>query len=314
MRRFVLMVALSCSLACGPEPAAELPAAGEPCDEGQCAAGLDCVRLLCADDTGPRVDLSLPSHMSVFGYELTVVSVYMTVTSDNDDDQVEIVVDPGGDPQTQLFPIEELYKTVDMFLQTPLGPGPHRVRVRVVDAGGQPYTNPSATAEHLLFVRDPDIPNTPQVALVWPPSGYQHRIGNPLEVEVAVLPGSFTFADGDTCEPLPDCEPAFAPECEATCGPVTRYGHAKLYSLSDYPGCLLNTPIDCNGEYIGALRAIGSGELIDGHQMRGMISAELLGDEPGSIPLTVALSYSAHDPYPNDANVIHETIELQLVE
>jgi hypothetical protein len=62
------------------------------------------------------------------------------------------------------------------------------------------------------------------------------------------------------------------------------------------------------------LRAIGSGELIDGHQMRGMISAELLGDEPGTIPLTVALSYSSHDPYPSEANVIHEAIELQLVE
>jgi hypothetical protein len=314
MRRPVLAVMISCSFACSPDASPQLPAAGEPCDaEGQCAEGLDCVRLVCADDTGPGVDVLLPAHMSVFSGELEILGLYLSVDSDNADDQVEIVVDLGGSPQVEVFAVADLWMTVNMFLATPLAPGPHHVRARVLDADGQPYANPSATMEVVLFVRDPDIPNTPQVAVVWPPSGYEHRIGNPLEVEVAVLPGSFTFADGESCEPVPDCEPELAPECEDWCGPVTRYGHAKLYIRPDYPGCLLDEPISCFGDYIGSLRAPGAA-LIDGHQARDTIPAELLGDEPGSVPLTVALNFSSHAAYPSAANIIFETIELQLVE
>lgn len=317
MPRFVIALALLCSSACSSDAGPQLPAAGEACDEeSQCAAGLDCMHLVCADDRGPNMSLSLPEHLTVLDGEVTMLTVSAIVDSGIEGDQVEFVVDPAAaDPHREVVALEDAQSGLQLLLAAPLAVGPHHVRARVLDGDGQPYANPSATVEIVLFVRDPEISDTPQVAFVWPPSGYEHRIGNPLEVQIAVLPGSFSLvADGPACQPLADCEPELAAECEDQCGPVERMGHPKIYTLPDYPGCLLDEPVNCNGLYIDALRPVNGVEVIDEHQVRTAIRREYLADEPGSVLLSVALSYNDHDPYPSEANVIHESITLKLIE
>jgi hypothetical protein len=318
MRRLLLAITVLSAFGCTSDEGPQLPAAGEACDlEGQCAANLDCIHLVCADDRGPNIMLNLPEHMTIVDNVDTSLTAIAFVESANDGDQIEFIVDPGAaNPHRELYPIDADSGGGLLTLPAPLAVGPHHLRARVVDGDGQPHANPSASTEHVLFVLDPDIPDTPQIAVVWPPSGYEHRIGSPLEIEIIVRPNSFTFvAEGDDCGPIPGCEPEFAPECEDQCGPVSRFGHVKLFTLPDYPGCLLDEPISCNGSYIDALRPDGDDvEVTNGYQLRASVPGERLGSEPGSVPLSVALSYDYHDPYPSAANVIYETITLKLVE
>lgn len=311
----LVLLALGCA---SPEEQAQMPAAGEACDvDGRCAEGLSCIRLVCADDRGPSFSVGYPEHLEAFEGEVTGLDFYFGVPVVIGD-QIELLIDPGTvDEHRELLALEDdddyQYVYASLSLPAPLAVGPHRLRMRVIDGDGQPYPNPSATHDVIVFVRDPDIPSTPQVAIVWPPFGHQHRLGNPLEVEVAVLPGSFTFVDdSDNCPPLPDCEPVFAPECENQCGPISRMGHAKLFSRPDYPDCLLDFPVGCNGDYIASMRP-GSVDVIDGHQIRVVLPPERF-TELGTVPLQAALSYSYHDPYPTADAVVHHSITLTLVE
>jgi hypothetical protein len=316
MRRLALALCLLSAFGCAEAAPVLLPGAGEACDDnGECAAGLDCRHLVCVDNEGPSLSWVLPFHLEAYEGEIDSLAVNVHVSSSSAGDQVELIVDPGADdPHREVFVAADLYTTINFLLPTPLAVGPHHLRARLLDDDGQPYANPSASAEIVVFVRDLAIPDTPQIAIVWPPSGYEHRLGNPLEVEIAVLPGSFAFVtQGDSCEPLPNCEPELAPECESECGPVSRYGHARLYSQLDFPECLLGEGLDCNTNYIANLRPGGDVDVIDAHQVRGVLDDQIF-EAPGAVPLAVALSYDNYGPYPSAANVIHETVELQLVE
>lgn len=314
MRRFVSVIGTISLFACAAE-GPQLPAAGEACDEqGQCAAGLDCMHLVCVDDRGPQIVVQLPEQLTVVPNDATSLATAVSVTDVVDGDQLELIVDPtAAAPQRELIAIDGNSANAELTLPAPLAPGSHHLRARIVDADGQPYPNPSASAEVVLFVRDPDIADTPQIAVVWPPSGHQHEIGNPLEIEIAVLYDSFTFVtSGADCKPLPDCEPELGPACEAECGPVSRLGHAKVFMLPDYPACLFDQPINCNGLYIASLRP-DDAELLGDGRVRAVIPAERLL-EPGSTPMQVALSYVDHDAYPSKANVIYDEIMLELIE
>ncbi|HLT34796.1 MAG TPA: hypothetical protein VK034_00890, partial [Enhygromyxa sp.] len=250
--------------------------------------------------------------------QLTSLSIQVGVVDVAATDQVELIIDPGDQEHHELLAITGDSIATEVTLPAALTAGPHHLRARIVDRDGQPHPNPSASAEVVVFVRDQVIPDTPQIAVVWPPDGYRHRVGNPLEVEVAVLAGSFTFVErsDQECKPLADCEPAFGLECEDQCGPVSREGHARIYMLPEYPGCLLgwpDLPIGCNGDYASSLRPGSGGELLDEHRVRGVIRENLLS-KPGMIPLHAGLSYSYHDSYPSDADVIHESITIEVID
>ncbi|MFO7563989.1 MAG: hypothetical protein R6X02_15190 [Enhygromyxa sp.] len=315
MRHVLIAACLLSSLACSPA-ADPGPVAGEACDDqGRCAEGLDCMRRVCVDDRGPAVRILLPESLQAFDGELSSILVNVSVVDLGEGDQVEVIVDPAvANPHRELVAIDGESASVTLTLPTALAPGSHHLRAQLVDADGQPYPNPSASAEVVLFVRDPEVPDTPRVAVVWPPSGYQHRIGTPLEVEVVVMPGSFGLVgEADSCAPVVDCEPELGPECEDSCGPVSRSGHAKLFTLPDYPACLFDLPISCNGQYIMSLRPGAGAELLDDHRVRGVLPGEQL-TVPGTRPLQAALSFADHDPYPSRANVIYDQITIELIE
>jgi hypothetical protein len=271
------------------------------------------VHLVCADDRGPEIHINFPEHLlQVQADDAMSLDAGASVFEAAEGDQVEFIVDPAADaPYRELVALAGDDATTTLMLPAPLAVGPHHVRARIVDADGQPYANPSASAEVVVFVPDPDIPDTPQLAIVWPPHGYEYRVGNPLEVELEVLPGSFTFVDdGPECMPLPNCEPEFAPECEAECGPVERSGHAKLFALPDFPACVLDEPISCGLDYVWSLR---SAERLSDYEVRDALP-ELYGVEPGATPLHAALNSGYHQAYPSNANIIHDTITLQVTE
>jgi hypothetical protein len=311
MPRSVLGVVFLVLVSCVEEPEAPaLPAADEACtSEGACASELSCVRLICRDNSGPKIDLRSPAPSTAFAGEVDRLWVFVHVDLAVGD-RVELSVDPNGDAphffEFVEFPVGTI--NTELVLPGPLAVGPHRARARVLSAQGQPYSNPSASDEIVFFVRDPELPSTPQVAIVWPPHGYEHRRGNPLEVEVAVLPDSFTFVySGSHCAPLPDCEPAFAAECEGECGAVSRSGHGKFFTEPDWPGCLTDTPISC------AVRYITTTSVIDGFRARGTITGARF-DDLGPFPLQASLNYTNHSPYPTTTSVIYEAITLQVVE
>lgn len=314
MPRFVVSCLALASIACA-DPGPDLPAAGQACDvEAQCAAGLSCIRQICADDRGPQITVVLPEALQVFD-ETSSVPAAANVVDAGAGDQVEWTVDPGtGSAHTELVALTGDSADVVLALSAPLEIGPHHLRARLVDSDGTPYANPSATSEVVVFVSDPAFPDTPQVAIVWPPAGHVHRIANPLEIELAVR--NFDIVDApDDCPPLPDCEPEFDPQCEATCGPVSREGHVKIYAEFNYPACLLDTPIGCNGFYIMALRPLDDEvELIGANQIRATLQSMYFFEQPGTIPLTAALSYGYHDPYPSETGVIYETVSIELTD
>jgi hypothetical protein len=311
MRRFLLALSWLLPLACVEGPV--LPAAGEPCDaEGQCAAGLDCVRLICVDDRGPSLRWNLPEQSNVFIEQPDTLVVEVQVEDAADGDQVEIIVDPGhANPQRELLPIVDGSAQSMLTLTAPFAVGPHHLRGRIVDAGAQPHPNPSASKDVVVFVRDPEIPDTPQIAVAWPPTGYQHKLGNPLEIELAIF-GDFTLVDsGPTCRPLSDCEPAFGSACEGDCGPVSREGHIKIFTQPDYPECLLDLPVGCNGTYVWDSRG-DQAELLGNH-VRAVLNIDPKLS-PGEVPLQAALAYNNHHSYPDYGNVIYDAITLNVIE
>jgi hypothetical protein len=316
MHRFAIGFDSLMLIACA-DTGPELPAVGEACDaEGQCAEGLSCVHLVCADDRGPEVTVLLPESLQPFGEDSSMTAV-AHVGDAIEGDQLEWILDPGSSsPHRELVAVSDGRAESMLSLPAPLTVGSHHLRARLVDADGTPYPNPSASAEVVVFVPDPVIPDTPQLAIVWPPHGHVHRLGNPLEIEVVVLPNSFEITDydgSDTCQPVPDCVPAFDPSCQDQCGAVSREGHVKIFMEPDYPNCLLDQPIGCNGSYIAVMRPGDDGDTVIGaSQIRSLLETKTFFQEPGTVSLTAALSYHDHNPYPNDTAIVYETLNLVL--
>lgn len=295
----------------------ELAAIGENCElSSDCAEALSCVHLIClADDSGPAFEFDSPFALDTFSPGLSSLS--LLVNPDELDTQLELSVhasDLGG--LTHELTFETIPHSYFSFpLEPPLASGPHHLRGRLLQPDGTPYENHEATQDVVFFVRDAEIPTTPQLAIVWPPPGYEHPAGRDLEVEVAVLPGSFTFSKfGEECEPIPGCVPSFAPECEDTCGPVSRAGNVKLYvdDEGEFPGCLEIEKSTCGWDYIYVMPGSQGAELVDGHFARGVILGERL-PESGSFSLHAVLSYPSHLFYPSEAELIYNTVDIEII-
>src|SRR5690606_37601062 len=109
-----------------------------------------------------------------------------------------------------------------------LAPGAHRVEIQAVYGDGTPYDNPSSY-DHTAFFSPSDNPARPQVAILYPPPGYLHLAGEPLNILVAVR--NFDLVDaGSDCKVPTDCDPfdAASPDCIPSCGSPPA-GHAHIY-------------------------------------------------------------------------------------
>jgi hypothetical protein len=316
LRIDISILAGTLALACTPEPELEpLVEVGDGCEQSsECESGL-CQHLVCVDNPdGPYLVVNSPEDLEAFDSGLASVSFWFSIGPDTPEARVMVTIDPGRVGETTAvfdslvngFPTE----TSDVLIPAGLSDGPHQVLTQVIDASGEPYPNPHATDLRTIFVRDAEIPSTPQVAIHWPLPGHEYLAGQPIEIEVAVLPGSFTFSSvGESCRPLDDCTPAFSQACEESCGQVSRSGSAVLYVEEDFPACLADEPIGCELAFRGLLSP-GSPEasLLDGYLIRGTIPLE-----PGEHTLTAALSYSGEcSIYPNKASAMYDQITISV--
>jgi hypothetical protein len=316
VRPTILILSSTLALACTQEPEPEpLLAIGEGCEQSsECESGL-CQHLVCMEDPdGPYLILVSPDDFDAFDTGLSSVNFYFSIDTIATGDQVMMTIDPGEpDEITAVFgewPDVMSYGSMDVPIPGGLSDGPHRVLVQVVNASGEPYPNRNASEQLVIFVRDAVVPSTPQVAIHWPPPGHEYRAGEPIDVEVGVLPGSFVFSNlGDLCQPIIGCTPAFAPECEDTCGPVSRAGTVALYVEEDFPMCLADEPIGCEFSFVALLTpGFDDAELLDGYMIHGPIMLE-----PGEYTLTAALSYSgACAIYPNKSAAMYDQIPISV--
>lgn len=316
LRLAILILSSTLALACTPEPEPMLAGIGDACEQSSDCESELCQHLVCVDDPdGPSLWITSPQDLEAFDSGLASVYFYFSIGVDTAaGDRVMVTIDPGRAGETTAvfdelmngFPTE----TTEVPIPAGLSDGPHQLLTQIIDASGEPYPNPSATDLRTIFVRDAEITNTPQVAIHWPPPGHEYREGQPIDIEIAVLPGSFAFSSlGDSCRPLDGCTPAFAPECEASCGPVSRSGSALLYVEEDFPACLADEPIGCEFAFIGLLSPGSQDvELLDGHLIRGTIP---LG--PGDYTLTAALSYPGEcSIYPSKATAMYDQIQISV--
>jgi hypothetical protein len=304
----------------GDEDELALAAVGEACEQSSdCAEELSCEHLIClADDPGPHLEFLGPGELAAFAPGTSSLTVNVQVyEGDDPDHQLELDVYSGAPARvthgTSFDAIPHSYFMLP--LSPPLESGPHRLRGRLLHADGTPHENRGAVDHRILFVHDAEIPSTPQLVIVWPPPGYQHPAGRDLEVSVAVLPGTFTFTElGDECQPLPDCMPSFAPECRSACGPVSRGGHVKIYADDgEFPGCLADEGSLCEYNYVAAFGPLSSEvELLDGYMMRGVLEPAAV-PESGPFTLHAALSYPSHILYPSREDVIHNSVEIEII-
>jgi hypothetical protein len=312
------MVSLSSTLvlACVPEAEPMLAAVGEACEQASDCASEICQHLVCeADQDGPTLSMVFPADLWAFDAGLPSVNLFFSIDSDDAaGDRVRVTIDPGtADEASAVFDAfvnGYVAGVTEVVVPGGLSDGPHRVLAQIIDADGEPYPNPSATDQRVIFVRDAVLPDTPQLAVHWPPPGHEYRADQPADLEIAVLPGSFAFSSlaGD-CHPLDDCTPAFAPECGASCGSVSRSGSVIVYVEDGFPACLADEPISCEGQFIGLLEpGSDDAELLDGHLIRGPLF--LL---PGEYTLTAVLRYSSdYTIYPSEAEVIYDQISISV--
>jgi hypothetical protein len=318
LRPAILILSSMLALACAPEPEPMLTQIGYGCEQSsECESGL-CQHLVCVDDQdGPYLTVSSPDNFEGFDAGLTGLYMFFSIPWDGPaGDRVMVTIDPGEAGETTVV-FDEFHNgfptgTTEVPVPGGLSEGPHRMLTQIIDASGEPYPNPDATDLRTIFVRNAEVPNTPQVAIHWPPPGHEFIADQPIVIDIGVLPGSFTFSSwGGACRPLADCTPAFAPECEDTCGPVARSGSALLYIEEDFPACLADAPISCELSF-AALLTPGSQEveLLDGHLIRGTIEIPL---PPGEYTLTAALSYAgACSIYPSRSAAMYDQIPISV--
>ncbi|MFO7566288.1 MAG: hypothetical protein R6X02_26835 [Enhygromyxa sp.] len=279
-------------------------------EDSDCLASQACEQFRCVSDIGPELRLTLPEPRTlVTGSELTVdFSPTDFVISDSNqkvegEGKVHISIDGGVIEQT----VVTKGALVDI---SALGGGGHRVEIQAVYGDGTPYTNPSSYDHTAFFIED-ENPDRPQVAILYPPPGYLHLAGEPLQVEVAVR--NFALVDaGNDCKVPSDCDPfdAASPECVPSCEDPPS-GHAHIYLIDNYPACLNNTPIGCNGDYVLSMRP--SETNTSGAVVIGEVDSRFI-DTTGPMQLTVSLQYNDHDPYPAKSFVIYDSIEIHVTE
>jgi len=294
--------------------------------DADCLPDHACERFRCVADVGPTVVIKEPELLT----EIRDGTSSYVVTYDVSDfivsDSNELVEGQGK----LLLSVDggaiEMVSTNDkgfaLDLSAGLAPGAHRLQVQAVFGDGQtPYTNPSATDHTVFYIVEQTSAGLnsprPQVAIAWPPPNHAHVVDEELAVTVSVR--EFDIVDNaPDCELKKDCDPwaevedgaeVCEPDAECT---LSTTGHAHLYLVSNYPNCLTDAPIGCNGDYILTLRPREATDSTD-----RLINAVIPADrfpKAGSFAFTASLQYNNHIPYPNVAHVIFDQITLNVVD
>lgn len=277
-------------------------------ENSDCLSSQACQQFRCVSDSGPHLQLSLPEPLTLVTTTQLTVDFSSTdfVLSDANhfkegEGKVRISID--GEVVTESYS-----KDGELVDITALEPGAHRIEIQAIYGDGTPYSNPSSYAYTAFFIES-DNSQRPQIAIVYPPPGQIHPMGEPLQVRVAVR--NFDLVDAGTdCKVPTDCDPfdTAAVDCIPSC-PNPPSGHVHVYIIPDYPACLLNTPIGCNGDYVLSMR---TAEVV-GSEVTGELPAELF-ETAGPMQLSVSLQYNDHDPFPAKSHIIYDALEVHLAE
>jgi hypothetical protein len=277
--------------------------------DADCGESQACFQFRCVDDSGPQVVVTGPELLQNLAFGSATLTANYDIQNFTISD-ANAVVEGEGKVQvsiagTDISAISIVEAGAELNIST-LTPGAYHLHVQAVYGDGTPYTNPGASAYTLFFIED-ENPERPQIAIVWPPPGHVHIVGEPLEVTVAVR--NFELHDAGTdCRIDEGCDPwgASADTCLPECDVIPN-GHPHVYMLENYPACLSASP-SCNGDYALSMRTAES----DGE----IVTASILADkftEPGSFTFSAGLQYNDHEPYPNiDFGIRHQsTITVQ---
>lgn len=292
--------------------------------DDECLATQACSQFRCVDDRGPGIEISGPEKdpPTEVGSDEPNLNVTLQIADFTLDEGTNVRDGFGKvlltiDPHAEL-PISQVVDTKDSQIDLGMGlaPGAHRLIAQATYGDGTPYANPSAKDYVVFFATEPGP--RPQVAILEPEPSHVHVVGQPLQVTVANRNFEFVNNSAD-CHVPNDCDP-FGPDA-ATCVPigddadegcteVSTAGHTHIYLLPNYPDCLLESPVNCNFDYIATVRPEESEG--DGTKVSALINGEEFPDD-GNFTLTAALQYSDHDPYPNKSFVIFDQIPLTIV-
>lgn len=284
-------------------------------EDSECGSDQACVIFRCVDDSGPQVRITLPEPLTLIDQGEAELVVDYAVSSFTISDSNAVVEGQGkilaSIDNQEFSTLAVTDDGVALDISAGLPPGAHRLWVQAVYGDGTPYTNPGATAFVVFFVEESGS-DRPQVAITTPGPNRTHKVGEPLEVSVSVR--NFEIVDnGNDCHVDEGCDPwAEGATCAPTDCELGDQGHAHIYIEPEYPACLFDTPIGCNGDYILSLRPSDSVSS-NGSSATGTIPGNRF-TEPGTFTFSASLQYNNHDPYPNNEFVIFDQITLTIVE
>ncbi|NVB39201.1 hypothetical protein G6O69_15265 [Pseudenhygromyxa sp. WMMC2535] len=287
----------------------------------ECLEDQACKEFRCVDDIGPALQLNLPEVLTTLNNtdELQVAFTPRDFVLSNSDERIDgqgmVVVAIDGQEVAVITD-----EPAALITLTDFDPGGHQVSVQAVHGDGTPYENPSAFAFTTFFLRDTNGLK-PQLAVLQPSYGHVHVLGEDLTIEIATRNFGLTASPEAPCHWNAECDP-FGDEaatCVATCDdgtntPPTNEGHVHAYLLPNYPDCLFEGLLGCNGDYV--LTAIPpEGPTVT--RFETTIPADkILRDapEPGTYTLTLSLQYSDHLSFPNKEAVIFEQVQVEMIE
>ncbi|WP_146155448.1 hypothetical protein [Enhygromyxa salina] len=279
-----------------------------------CGANQACWQNRCVDDSGPVVTVTGPESLQNLTFDAQTLTVNYSTSNFTISDSNEVVEGEGkiavSVAGTDISTVSVVSAGAQLDISS-LEPGAYRLLVEAVHGDGTPYDNPSASTYTVFYIEDQN-PLRPQVAIVSPPPGYVHIVGEPLEVVIASR--NFEFVDsGEDCRIDPSCDPwgpmgTPVPDgCLPAC-PVVPAGHPHIYMLSDYPACLDNA-LSCNGDYVLSLLSGDS----TGDTVTGVIPADRF-TEVGTVTFSAGLQYNDHEPYPHENIRLFDQITIELAE
>jgi hypothetical protein len=274
------------------------------------AKSISSLVLLCVSLTGcpadsldgpePQVEFLEPQTPSVYPIGTTTISFDYAVTGiEPGEGYVEFV--PKHPLSIFRTRSDDLEGTVTFERAEGWAPGWHRFFAEVHDMDSEPFTNPGASAQTVVYIGDAE-PLRPEFLVIEPLDNIQHPGGEPLEVRVGVL--GFEFDDDpEVCKAPADCDP-FDPEQECMpedCAemPVSRSGHVHVL-------------VDCTGWDYEVEIDPSTASFASPHELAVTIPGDELPrpseESSTKYSITATLHYGDHSPYPNEEHVISETI------
>jgi hypothetical protein len=283
--------------------------------DADCQAEFSCLGGVCVDDEGPKLDILGPETLTKFLDGVTEIPLTVSL------DDIELA-EPGGSHEPGKGYLEVWLDGLPVFTREGGNPlsaasgssvtvpavelpdgivylGEHRLRVEAFQLDGTPYTNPSAEARRMFFIANA---TTPQIAVLSPWPGDEHRADRPLLVEIAAV--NWTWSD-----PVPG-------------GMEEGTGHTHVYFNKDFPACLPG----CNFDYTegGAFTRSANPDPTNENVLRANLEIAEADATPGDFTVSAGLNWDSHVPWPAatsdtvDIDAVrdqleHDAVTIQLV-